>query len=64
MVVKTQIKEGVKMEASEKRNGKNPNFLPPEFPTPYYCPSEDILQAAEYRTHFKIQSETETNYFV
>lgn len=49
--------------ATGERMGKG-NFPPPEFPTPYFCPSEGILQAADYRTHFKIQSEIETKSFV
>lgn len=24
------------------------NILSPKFPTPYFCPSEGILQAADY----------------
>lgn len=35
----------------------NDNFTLPEFPTLYFCPFEAILQAADYRVNFKIQSE-------
>lgn len=42
----------------------NGNFTLPEFPTLYFCPSEGSLQAADYRTHFKIQSEIEIKSFV
>lgn len=50
--------------ATEERMEKGNFPPPPEFPTPYFCPSEGILQAADYRTHFKIQSEMETKSFV
>jgi len=54
----------VKREMATGEIMEKGSFPPPEFPTPYLCLSDGILQAANYRTHFKIQSEIETKSFV
>lgn len=41
----------------------NGNFTLPEFPTFYFCTSKGIIQAADYKTNFKIQSEVERKSF-
>lgn len=43
-----------------EKEWKRTTFFPPEFPTLYFCLPEGILQAADYKTNFKIKSEIET----